>query len=296
MSTSIDTAFVRQYEREVHHEYQRRGSLLLPTVRLKRSVQGTSTTFQKIGKGTATTKARHGVITPMNQDHTAIECGFEDYYAGDWVDALDEAKTNHDERQAIAIGGAGALGRKTDELITNKLDETTQSTVSWTVSSAAAVRNSLIEMVEALFGNDVPNDGRAYGLLTPRAWSMALTVEEFSDSDYVTPADLPFKSGPAIAPRWKDWNGVKWGMHTGLPGKGTGTAKVFCYHWQAVGFGTAKHFKNVAGNPSVMADITWHGDRAAHFVNHMFSAGACLIDDTGVIEGSLDDTAAIPTS
>ena len=34
----------------------------------------------------------------MNQSHTAIECTLSDFYAGDWVDQLDETKVQHDER------------------------------------------------------------------------------------------------------------------------------------------------------------------------------------------------------
>ncbi len=96
MSTSIDLSFVKQFEREVHEAYQRRGSLLRGTVRTKNNVRGASTTFQKVGKGAATTKARHGQITPMNASHDPIECQLADFYAGDWVDKLDEMKTNHD--------------------------------------------------------------------------------------------------------------------------------------------------------------------------------------------------------
>lgn len=296
MSTSIETSFVRQYERDVHLVFQREGGFLKPSVRTKDNVVGRSTTFQKIGKGTATTKARHGVITPMNQSHTAIECTLEDFYAGDWVDKLDEAKINHDERMAIAKGGAFALGRKCDNQIITKLDETSQGAVSWTVTSSAAVRNSLLEMIEDLNGNDVPNDGARYGLLTSRAWSMAQTVEEISSSDYVSPEGMTFKEGAPVAQRWLNWNGVLWKQHTDLPGKGTATAKVFVYHKNAVGYASGAHAGNIAANQGVAADITWHGDRAAHFVNHSMSGGACLIDDTGVIEGTLDDTANIPTS
>ena len=86
MSTTITNAFTRQYEKDVHHVFQRMGGYLRPTVRLKSGVVGKSTTFQKIGTGVATTKARHGIITPMNQTHTAIECTLADFYAGDWVD------------------------------------------------------------------------------------------------------------------------------------------------------------------------------------------------------------------
>ena len=49
MSTSIDLSFVKQFEREVHEAYQRRGSLLRGTVRTKNNVRGASTTFQKVG-------------------------------------------------------------------------------------------------------------------------------------------------------------------------------------------------------------------------------------------------------
>src|SRR3546814_1639421 len=70
--------------------------------------------------------------------------------------------------------------------------------------------------------------------------------------------------------------------HTGLPGKGTASAVCFTYHKNALGHGSGA---------DVTSDITWHGDRAAHFVNNMMSQGACLIDPEGVIEIRVDDTA-----
>ena len=33
----------------------------------------------------------------------------------------------------------------------------------------------------------------------------------------------------------------------------------------------------------ISTDITWHGDRAAHFVNTMMSQGAVLVADTGLV-------------
>lgn len=296
MSNTIDQSFIKDYASDVHAVFQRQGGFLRQTVRTKDNVVGLSSTFQKVGKGTATTKARHGVVTPMNQSHTPVECALEDFYAGDWVDKLDEAKTNIDERMAIADGGAWALGRKVDDQILTQLDATSSGAVSWTVTSAATVRNAMIEMLEALDNADVPDDGQRYVLLTPRAWSMAETVQQFSSSDYVKAGDMSFTQSNRTMGRWKFWRGAFWGHHTGLPGKGTAAAKVFAWHKNAIGYATGKHAGNVAGNGPVSADITWHGDRAAHFVNHMMSGGASLIDDTGVIEGNLDDTAAIPTS
>ncbi|MEQ8193052.1 MAG: phage capsid protein [Rhodospirillales bacterium] len=278
MSTSITTSFVKQYEREVHEAFQRRGSFLLQTIRRKTGVKGSSTHFQVIGTGIATTKARHGTITPMNQSHTSVECTLEDFYAGDWVDKLDEAKVNHDEREAIAHGGAWALGRKADEQIVTKMDGTSTFVGD---HSTGITRALLLGAVEALNDNDVPNDGQRFGLLGPRTWSTAMTIAEFADADFIGGDNLPYLKG--AEPR--TWLGVHWMVHTGIPGKGTATAKNLVYHKSAVGY---------ASGAEITADITWHGDRAAHFVNHYMSGGACLIDANGVVEIRLDETAAIP--
>lgn len=295
MSTSIDSAFITSYGERVHHVFQRMGAMLLNAVFHIPNVVGSTQVFPKVGTGTATTKARHGTITPMNQAHTAPSATLADFYAGDWVDKLDQAKTNIAIKEAYAKGGAMALGRKIDDQITTILDTTTESVITITVTSKATIHATLLEFVEAAFDNDVPNDGQVYGALTPRAYSQAMLVEAFSKAEFVGFDGLPYKEGFPVG-RWKDWMGVKWTMHTGLPGKGTATAKCFVWHKQAVGYASAKDAGNVAGNGSVSADITWHGDRAAHFVNHMMSGGACLIDTTGVIEGNLNDTTAIATS
>lgn len=297
MSTSIDTAFISSYEAKVQEVFQRQGSYLKDAVRVKDNVIGSTAVFQKIGKGTATTKARHGTITPMNQTHTAPSCTISDFYAGDWVDKLDEAKTNINERDVLASGGAMALGRKVDDQITTVLDATTQTTVTLTVSSKAAILATAIEFAESAWRNDVPNDGQVYAVVTPRYWSQLMLLEQFNRSEFVGADGQAFTKGPAIGKgRWKDWMGIKWKMQTGLPGAGTATAKCFIWHKMAVGYAIAQSAGNVAGNESVAADITWHGDRAAHFVNNMMSGNAVLIDDTGVIEGNLNDTSAIATS
>jgi len=296
MSTSVSTAFVADYDAKVHQAFQRRGGVLLPTVRHKSRVVGSTETFQKIGTGTATTKSRHGTITPMNQSHTTAVATLADFYAGDWVDKLDESKITIDERMALANGGAWALGRKVDDQILTAMNADTTNDGTFTVTSKATVLASLLEMVEVMDDNDVPDDGQRYALLTPRAHSQAATVEEFASADYVDASGNPFKQGLSKAGRWKEWAGTKWGTHTGLPSKGGATAECYIYHKSAVGYASAAAAGNIAGNQSVSADITWHGDRAAHFINHMMSGGAVVIDGNGMAEYTIDDTAAIVTS
>ncbi len=270
--------------------------MLRPAVYTKDGIVGSVAYFEKLGTGVATTKSRHGEITPMNATHTQPSCTLADFYAGDWVDLLDEAKTNIDARMAYAKSGAYALGRKVDSQISTILDSTSESTITIAVTSAAAIQAGLITFVEALDANSVPNDGQRYGAVSPRMWAQAMTVDSFASADYVGSNGLPFTEGAPGHRKWKDWMGVKWCMHPNLEGQGTSTAKHYVWHKSAIGYATGKHAGNVASNDSVSADITWHGDRASHFVNHMMSGQAVLIDTTGVIEANSNDTTAVATS
>lgn len=274
MTTTVDNAFIKQFEREVHEAYQRQGSKLRNTVRVKNNVKGASTTFQKVGKGEASTKTRHGDVPVMNISHTPIEISLNDYYAGDWVDKLDELKLNIDERQVVANAGAYALGRKTDSLIINALATLSLSGNKVAVGSSGLTKEKVFSGLEIINDTDVPDDGQRYAVVGAKQWNNLLSIEEFVNADYVGDANLPFNGGQA-----KDWLGIKWMLHTGLPFEDD-TRETFIYHKNSLGF---------ASGADVTSDITWHGDKAAHFVNNMMSQGAGLIDETGVVQISCSE-------
>ena len=275
MSTSIDQAFIKQFEREVHESYQRQGSKLRNTVRTISEVNGSTAVFQKVGKGTASTKSTHGMVPVMNLSHSAVECTLQDYYAGDWVDRLQELKINIDERQVIANAGAYALGRKTDELIITALagvsgvQEVAEGNTGMTLPK-------VMSAFEKLGAADVPDDGERYAIVGWKQWSELLQIDEFSSADYVGADDLPFNGTQA-----KRWLGTLWIPHSGLPKDSNDIRSCFWYHRTALGH---------AAGSDVQTDITWHGDRAAHFVNNMMSQGAARIDDTGIVEILCDET------
>jgi hypothetical protein len=271
MSTQIDAVFTKQFQAEVHEAYQRQGSKLRKTVRSKTGVNGTSTFFPKVGKGVAAAKTRHGAVPVMNLEHAQVECILQDYYAGDWVDRLDELKTNLDEREVIANAGAYALGRKTDELVIGAFDTGTREakgTATGTTDTDGLTKAKVLMAFEMLGASDVPDDGNRYAVVGWKQWSQLLEIEEFASADYVGPEELPWRGTQA-----KRWLGAMWMPHSGLTKVG---ALRYCYfyHRTAVGHAAAAE---------VQTDVTWHGDRAAHFVANMMSQGAVLVDDTGVI-------------
>lgn len=276
MATTIDQAFVKQFEREVHEAFQRQGSKLRNTVRVINNVNGAEAVFQKVGKGTASTKSTHGMVPVMNLDHSAVTATLQDFYAGDWVDKLDELKINIDERQIIANAGAYALGRKADELIINEL-ATVGAGQEIADANIGMTLDKVLEALTMLGDSDVPDDGERYAVVGWKQWSELLKISEFASADFVGADELPFRANMQA----KRWLGSLWIPHSGLPIDGNDIRSCFWYHKSALGH---------AAGADVTTDITWHGDRAAHFVNNMMSQGSKLIDAAGVVEIKCDET------
>lgn len=275
MSLSVSTAFIRQYERDVHMAYQREGSLLRNTVRTVNGVTGESTTFQKIGTGSASRKPRNGKVEVMAVTRSSVTCTLEDWYAADWVDKLDENKMNYDERQALNKTGAFALGRKTDELILTAMDATTNTVGDY---STALTRALCLEAIEARNSADVPDDMSNFAVLTSRQWGKMMEIDEFANSDYGG-SRFPWLKGRES----RTWLNTTWMHHSGLPAKGTANAKCFMWHMSGVGH---------AIGADVQSMITYENPYGSWFVNNMMSQGACLIDANAVVEIRVDDTVA----
>ncbi len=266
MTNSIAKSFSKHYQAEVILQFQQMGSRLRNTVRSQNNVRGASTTFQKIGVAQATTKGRDSQISPMNVSHESVECMLEDYYAGDWVDKLDQLKQNHDELQALAKTGAYALGRKTDELIIKALSKVAPLNTGATTTGMTL--DKALECFEEAGNSNIPDDGQSFVIVGWRQWAELLQIPQFASTDYISDDQLPFSGIQA-----KRWLGALWMPNSDLPLKGN-VRTCYWYHKHAVGHAIGQE---------ITTDITWHGDRASHFVNSMMSQGAVAIEQNGII-------------
>ena len=124
---------------------------------------------------------------------------------------------------------------------------------------------------------DVPDDGERFAVVGWKQWSELLKINEFASADFVGADELPYQ----MTMQAKRWLGTLWIPHSGLPVDGSDIRSCFWYHKTAIGHAVAA---------DVETDITWHGDRAAHFVNNMMSQGTALIDATGIVEIKCDET------
>ncbi len=264
MANTIDQAFIKQFESEVHMAYQRMGSKLRNTIR-STNVTGSTARFQVIGKGTASTKSRNGDVSTMELAHTNVEATMADYYAAEYIDKLDELKININERQAVAQSAAAALGRQTDALITTAMDAGANSTQIHDTSSALE-KADLLSLFETFGTEDVPEDGQRYLAMSPAGFADLFNIDEFASSDYVGPQNLPFAGGMTM----KEFLGFKIFSTSAVAG-----GKNFAYHARAVGIGI---------NSDVQTEVNYVPQKVAHLATSMMSMGSVVIDDDGVFE------------
>ena len=264
MANTIDQAFIKQFETEVHMAYQRMGSKLRNTVR-STNVTGSTARFQVIGKGVANTKSRNGNVTPMELAHTTVEVTMADFYAPEYIDKLDELKININERQAVAQSAAAALGRKTDEIITTALDAGANATQIHDTGSALE-KADLLSLFETFGNADIPEDGQRYLAMSPAGFADLFGINEFASSDFVGPQNLPFAGGMTM----KEFLGFKIFSTSAVAG-----GKNFAYHTTAVGLGI---------NSDVTTEVNYVAEKVSHLTTSMMSMGSVVIDDDGVYE------------
>ena len=264
MANTIDQAFIKQFEAEVHLAYQRMGSKLRNTVRSS-NVTGSVARFQKIGTGAAVTKVRQADVAPMDLAHTNVEATMVDYFAAEYIDKLDELKTNINERQAVATSAASALGRQTDAIIIAALDAGANATQIGAVGSAVS-KADLLTLFETMGTADVPEDGMRYIGMSPAGFADLFNIEEFASSDYVGPQNLPFAGGMTM----KEFLGFKIFSTSAVAG-----GKNFAYHMTAVGLGV---------NADVTTEVNYVAQKVSHLTTSMMSMGAIAIDSNGIYE------------
>ena len=269
MSTSISTAFIKQFEAEVHMAYQRMGSKLRNTVRQINNVTGNQARFQKVGTGSAVSKSRHAQVPTMDVSHSTVDVTLSDFYAADYVDRLDELKTNIDERQVLAMSASAALGRKTDQLIIDVLDAGSNSN-NIVHGSAALTLAKALTVYEAFGEGDVPDDGQRCFVVSPAGWADLLQIDQFSRSEYVGEGDLPYAGGLTA----KRWLGFMWFTHSGLSLSST-TRDCHAWHKSSVG---------LAMGSDIRTEVNYIPEKVSNLITSYMSLGAVMIDNNGAIE------------
>ena len=273
MSVSLSNAFVTLFDAEVKQAYQGK-AMLVPAVRQRRGVEGSTVKFPKVGAGVATPRIPQTDVTPLNVSFSQVTLTLSDWNAAEYSDIFSQAKVNFDERQELVQVVASAMGRRQDQLI---LDALANSGTSLTVANSigGSTTNLNVAKLRAakrlLDKGNVPPEGR-HIVIHANGLDSLLSETAVTSSDFNTVKALV--QGEINTFLGFTFHTIGDRTEGGLAIDGSLDRVCFAFHKDAVGYG-----EGIA----MRSEINYIPEKTSWLVNEVFSAGAITIDAGGIV-------------
>lgn len=288
MSYSLSVAAIAQFDQMVKHDYQARGFDLKPFTRFRGGVVGSTLRYPKMGVGMAHKRTTpQSDVIPMNVAHDNVTLTMEDWEAPEYTDIFSQAKVNFDEKAELSSTIANAIGRRQDQQIIDELANGTYTAnvnqvgiqVGSTGPSDVNLNTAKLRKAKRyLDEQNVDSDGRCVLIHASQLESMLGTTETTS-SDFANVKAL-------IDGELKKWLGFTFIVIGDRPEGGlplaAGDRSCYAWHKSALGF---------AENMSQRVTVDWIPHKTSWLCNGIWSAGAKIIDNTGIVEILCDDSA-----
>jgi hypothetical protein len=201
MSQEITEAFVQQYNSNVYHLAQQKGSKLRGAVRSE-SQQSKAQFWDRIGTVAAQKKVgRHGNTPQMDTPHSRRMLTLEDFEWADLVDDQDKIRLLISPESEYAMAAMWAFGRSMDDVIieaaagTAYAGEKGQTSVALPDAQKFAANNGVamtnlnlntLRKVKKMFdANEVPDDKRNFAITSSQLESL-LGQTEIISSEYAS--------------------------------------------------------------------------------------------------------------
>lgn len=275
-----ETAFLVKYRDEWIQGFERLPTVLRSTVTTDAMVNGRQAVFLIANSAReATTRGSNGLIPASADDLTQVTLTLTEAHDLSRKTGYNIFAGQADQRAVMQAQGRNVINRKIDDVIITELDTATVTFTGGVMSKGVASK------ARTLLGNaEVPIDDRLFFAVTPAQWAHLENDPSFASADYVEMKPLvngmPNPQAPSITVR--RWANFNWFTHTGLPGKGTSTAKCFAYHSSAIGY--------CYNNGDVQVAVGYDKEQDYSYARHTIYHGAKKLQTAGIIEVTVDDT------
>jgi hypothetical protein len=279
MAVSLSNAFVTLFDAEVKQAYQGVAKLV-PAVRQRRGVEGSTVKFPKVGKGIATARVPQSDVTPMNVGFSTVTATMQDWNAAEYSDIFSQAKVNFDERNELVKVVANAIGRRQDQLILNALAASSTSLIVTEDEGGTDTGLNVAKLraaKKALDKNNVPMDNR-HMIIHANSLSSLLSETAVTSADFNTVRALV--SGELNTFLGFTFHTIGDRDEGGLP-VASSERKLWAFHRDAVGY---------AEGIAPRTEINYIPEKTSWLVNAVFSAGAIAIDAEGIVEIQTTDS------
>lgn len=279
MAVSLSNAFVTLFDAEVKQAYQGVAKLV-PAVRQRRGVEGSTVKFPKVGKGIATARVPQSDVTPMNVGFSTVTATMQDWNAAEYSDIFSQQKVNFDERNELVKVVANAIGRRQDQLILNALANSSTSAVVTEDEGGTDTGLNVAKLraaKKALDKNNVPMDNR-HMVIHANSLASLLSETAVTSADFNTVRALV--SGELNTFLGFTFHTIGDRDEGGLP-VASSERKLWAFHRDAIGY---------AEGIAPRTEINYIPEKTSWLVNAVFSAGAIAIDAEGIVEIQTTDS------
>jgi hypothetical protein len=185
-----------------------------------------------------------------------------------------------DQRRIMQETSQAVINRKIDDVLLAEL-----ATATVTTGAAATASETLVLKAKTTLQNaNVPWDNNMFAIVSPAFEAYLLQIDSFASADYVN--SRPWMS-PEMAwsdmPKMRNWLGVNWVSHPGVPGNGTASETCFMFHKTAIGHAMDTAGMNVSAGYNEEDDYSWA--RCSVFM------GSQILQNSGIVKMIHDGSA-----
>lgn len=275
MSQSLTAVQQTDFDELVKAEYRSKGFLLRDGVRTKNDVIGSSVEFRKVDQVISVPTAYLAAVSIQDPDYTKVTCVIQKYTTPTAVDTVQELTVNFDAKMENAMLVGQGMGRRSDQIIIDALALDPGSTIANGGTNMSYAK--FTEIYEYFEDHAVPKGERWLALSASNVRSL------MGDDQFVS----TFYTENRILDRgyFLEYLGINvvtipQMTEGGLPKTGN-IRTALAWHKMSTGMAIGHDFRT---------EINYMPDRTSWLVNGIFSAGAKVIDNRGVIAIDCDES------
>ena len=276
MSTSLTNVQQIEFDALVKAVYRSRGFLLRDTIRMKNDVIGNQVEFRKVDQVIAVPTAYLAAVTIQDPGYNKETATLVKYTAPTAVDEVQELTVNFDAKMENAMLVAQAMGRRSDQIVIDAVAADPGDTIAdGGTNFTYAKFTSALEFFD---DHAVPLAERFIAMSAAQMKSM-MNADQFVSTFYT-------KNDVIDRAKIRDYLGfnviiIPQMTEGGLPKTGN-IQTALAWHKMSTGMGIGKNFRT---------EINYIAQNTAWLINGVFSAGATVIDNRGVLAIETDLTA-----
>lgn len=276
MSTTLTAVQQILFDREVKAEYQSRGFLLRGAIRMREDVIGNQVDFRKVGSVVSVATGYQQAVTIQDPNYTKSTATLQKYTTPTGVDSVQELTVNFDTKMENAMLVADAMGRRSDQICIDALDGDPGDTIADGGTNFTYAKYT--QVMEFFEDNAVPLEER-YVALSANNLRSLMGEDQFVSTFYTQ--NRPIDRGYVREYLGFNVITIPEMPEGGLPKAGD-IRTALAWHKMSTGMGIGHNFRT---------EVHYIPEKTTWLINGVFSAGAVVIDNRGVLAIDCDETA-----